>query len=184
MMTQDVCLLTVTYLLFLAEYWIISAVFWIFGAASGINFFTIHSPLVLFLYLFICNVLIAFSMLLTVFFAKTRLPAVGFILIFALVIGGYMVFETLQSDPSTLIPYYAWQWLPTAFMRATVFIRMQAHGVCHHNGELARNAASRNLWVAFFGVDRLPWTDVLPGENSPHWVWCGPIHASAEEHCR
>ena len=94
---------TVTYMLFFAEYTIISVVFWIFGAASGINFFTIHSPLILFLYLFLWgNVLIAFSMLLTVFFSKTRSAvAVGFILIFAFVIGGYMVFETLQSDPST-----------------------------------------------------------------------------------
>jgi ABC-type multidrug transport system ATPase subunit len=117
---------TVTYMLFFAEYTIISVVFWIFGAASGINFFTIHSPFILFLYLFLWgNVLIAFSMLLTVFFSKTRSAvAVGFILIFAFVIGGYMVFETLQSDPSTPeAAYYAWQWLPPmAFMRATVYI--------------------------------------------------------------
>lgn len=116
----------VTYLLFFAEYLIISVVFWIFGAVSRINFFTIHSPVIIFLYLFLWgNVLIAFSMLLTVFFSKTRTAvAVGFILIFGFVIGGYMVFETLQNDQSTPdAAYYAWQWLPPmAFMRATVFI--------------------------------------------------------------
>jgi len=63
-----------------------------------INFFTLHSPVVLFLYLFLWgNNLIAFSMLLTVFFEQTRTAvAVGFLLIFGFVFGGYMVFETLR----------------------------------------------------------------------------------------
>merc|ERR1711871_1459836 len=116
----------VTYLLFLIEYGILVMVFWIFGAFAGINFFTLHSPVILFLYLFLWgNVLIAFSMMLTTFFSKTRTAvAVGFILIFAFVFGGFMIFETLQSDPNTSdAAYYAWQWLPPmAFMRATVFI--------------------------------------------------------------
>ena len=114
------------YLLFLAEYTLLVVVFWMFGAAAGINFFTLHSPVILFLYLMIWgNCLIAFSMLLTIFFEKTRTAvAVGFILIFAFVFGGYMIFETLSSDPNTPdSAYYAYQWLPPmAFMRATVFI--------------------------------------------------------------
>merc|ERR1711871_1230827 len=117
---------SVTYVLFLAEYAIVVLVFWIVGAFAKINFFTMHSPVILFLYLFLWgNNLVAFSMFLTVFFSKTRTAtAVGFILIFAFVFGGYMVFETLSSDPNTSeSAYYAYQWLPPmAFMRATVFI--------------------------------------------------------------
>ena len=94
---------SVTYLLFLLEYGILVLVFWLFGSMANINFFTLHSPIILFLYLFLWgNCLIAFSFLLTSCFAKTRTAvAVGFILIFAFVFGGYMVFETLSSDPNT-----------------------------------------------------------------------------------
>ena len=83
----------VTYLLFLSEYCLLCFVFWLFGALAQINFFTLHSPIVIFLYLFIWgNNLIAFSMLLTVFFEKTRTAvAIGFLLIFGFVFGGYMV---------------------------------------------------------------------------------------------
>ena len=123
------------YLLFLAEYTLLVVVFWIFGAAAKINFFTLHSPIILFLYLMIWgNCLIAFSMLLTIFFEKTRTAvAVGFILIFAFVFGGYMIFETLSSDPNTPdSAYYAYQWLPPmAFMRATVFIVNRWDDVWH-----------------------------------------------------
>ena len=75
---------TVTYLLFLGEYSILCIVFWIFGYYANINFFTLHSPVILFMYLFIWgNCLISFSFLLSTFFSKTRTAvAVGFILIF------------------------------------------------------------------------------------------------------
>lgn len=116
----------VTYILFFLEYVVLMVVFWVAGAMVGLNFFTLHSPSIIFAYLFIWgHVLIAFSMMLTVFFSKTRTAvAVGFILIFAFVFGGYMVFETLSNDSATPeSAFYAWQWLPPmAFMRATVFI--------------------------------------------------------------
>ena len=62
----------------------------------------------------------------TTLFAKTRTAtAVGFISIFAFVIFGYMIFQTLQSQGNEIseVAYYAWQWMPPfAFMRIMVFL--------------------------------------------------------------
>ncbi len=119
----------VTYILFYCEYALLVGVFWIAGALGKINFFSLHSSLIMFLIFFIWgHSLIAFSLLLTTFFSKTRTAvAVSFVLIFAFVIFGYMIFQTLQQNESSggesEVSYYAWQWLPPfAFMRIIVFV--------------------------------------------------------------
>ena len=118
---------TVTYVLFYFEYFVLVAAFWVAGAFANINFFTIHSAVVIFLYLFVWgHSLIAFSLLMTTLFAKTRTAtAVGFISIFAFVFFGFMIFQTLQAqgDAISAVAYYAWQWMPPfAFMRIMVFL--------------------------------------------------------------
>ncbi len=119
----------VTYILFYCEYCLLVGVFWIAGAIGKINFFSLHSPVVMFIFFFIWgHSLIAFSMLLTAFFSKTRTAvAVSFVLIFGFVLFGYMIFQTLQQNQSSgdvsEVSFYAWQWLPPfAFMRIIVFV--------------------------------------------------------------
>jgi ABC-type multidrug transport system ATPase subunit len=119
----------VTYILFYCEYALLVGVFWIAGALGKINFFSLHSSLIMFLIFFTWgHSLIAFSMLLTAFFSKTRTAvAVSFVLIFGFVIFGYMIFQTLQQNESSgdvsEVSFYAWQWLPPfAFMRIIVFV--------------------------------------------------------------
>lgn len=151
----------VTYFLFLLEYLVMVSVFWIAGTFGNIHFFTLHDPIILFLYLFIWgNALIAFSLFLTAFFENTRTAvAVGFVSIFAFVLFGYMVFETLQSQGSDVseLSYMAWQWLPPfAFMRIMVFLV---------------NASSKGYAVTFDNWDKTPIPSTL-GWLVLEWMIC------------
>ena len=100
--------------------------------------------------------------------SRTKLcVAVGFILIFAFVVADtwFSDFAERPIDPRFCVLRMAMVASNGIHARYSFHRECKLTGVCHHNGGHA--TASRNLWVAFCGVDHTALVDVLPGKTLP-----------------
>jgi ABC-type multidrug transport system ATPase subunit len=150
---------TVLWAFYFVQYMAMVFVLWAAGAATGLNTFTIHDPLVLLLFFVLWGqCMIAFSFMLTTFFQSPRTATVVLLLVTVLSVQAgttllvQNIINPLVGDDET--PYLPYMWFPPLVMLRCIL--WLAYGAAFNApctlanlGTYGNSAVSRCFWYMF-----------------------------------